>query len=59
MPTPPFWIRGSRSLIKLVAPIEDVVLPTAMALIRGDIADGTVAMLEVVPGDEAFDPLTS
>jgi hypothetical protein len=40
-----------------MATTEDIALPAAMALIRCDIADGTVAMLEVVPCDEALDPI--
>ena len=58
MLTPPFWIRDSRSLIKRVAPLEDVTLVTAVPVLWCDVSDRTMSMLEVVPGNKAFDPMT-
>jgi hypothetical protein len=42
---PPFRVCVASPLIELVAAIEDIVLPTAMALVRREVADGTMPML--------------
>jgi hypothetical protein len=56
---PPFWVCIASPSIELVAATEDIALPAAVTLIRCDIADGTVAIFEVVPRDEALDPTLS
>ena len=48
-------MRVAGVLVKLVAAGEDVVLATAVALLGCHVANGTMAMLVVVPGDEAGD----
>src|ERR1700733_11332974 len=53
---PSLWICIASPSIEFVAATENIALPAAVTLIRCDIADGAVAMLEVVPRDEALDP---
>jgi len=55
--TPSFGVRVAGALIRRVPAFEDGVLTAAVALVGSDVSDGAVAVLEVVPGDEALHPL--
>jgi hypothetical protein len=50
---PALGLPSSSRFIDFASPLEDGVFTAKVALVRYYVADGAVAMLAVVPGDES------
>ena len=51
------WVACSCLLVETVSLFQDVKVSSVVSIIRGDVLDGAVQVVCVVPADEAFDPV--